>query len=90
MPTALLEAMAFGLPVATRPVGGIPDFFVNEEMGLLTESLDPNVYSKYIEQLINNSSLVAQISRTNYEYAKNHFMASIVAKNMEMIFNKFI
>lgn len=90
MPTALLEAMAFGLPVATRPVGGIPDFFVNEEMGLLTESLDPNVYSKYIEQLINNPSLVAQISRTNYEYAKNHFMASIVAKNMEMIFNKFI
>ena len=90
MPTALLEAMAFGLPIATRPVGGIPDFFVNGEMGLLTESLDPNVYSKYIEQLINNPSLVAQISRTNYEYARTHFMASIVAKNMEMIFNKFI
>ena len=90
MPTALLEAMAFGLPIATRPVGGIPDFFVNGKMGLLTESLDPNVYSKYIEQLINNPSLVAQISRTNYEYARTHFMASIVAKNMEMIFNKFI
>ena len=88
MPGALLEAMSFGLPVITRPVGGIPDFFINEKMGLLTESLNATDYSQYIEYLIDNPQLVLKISHNNYNYAKKHFMASIVAKNMEIFFNQ--
>lgn len=88
MPGALLEAMSFGLPVITRPVGGIPDFFINGEMGLLTDSLNATDYSQYIEHLMNNPQLALKISRNNYNYAKKHFMASIVAKNMEEIFNQ--
>ena len=88
MPGALLEAMSFGLPVITRPVGGIPDFFINGEMGLLTDSLNAADYSRYIEYLIDNPQLVLKISHNNYNYAKKHFMASIVAKNMEEIFNQ--
>jgi glycosyltransferase involved in cell wall biosynthesis len=41
MPTSVLEAMAFGLPVITRPVGGLIDFFENEKMGYMIESLEP-------------------------------------------------
>ncbi len=86
LPGALLEAMAFGLPAITRPVGGIPDFFTNGEMGMLTESLNPNDYAQYIEQLINDPVLTKKISLTNYNYAKEHFWASIVARQMEQIF----
>ncbi len=43
MPLSALEAMAFGLPIVTRPVGGIKDFFKNGKMGFITERLEPQV-----------------------------------------------
>lgn len=38
MPISVLEAMAFSMPVITRNVGGIKDFFINGEMGFCTDS----------------------------------------------------
>ena len=46
MPTVVLEAMAFGLPVITRPVGGLVDFFEDDKMGYMIESFDPKAYAK--------------------------------------------
>lgn len=34
MPTSVLEAMAFGLPIITRPVGGVVDFLSVEKWGI--------------------------------------------------------
>ena len=83
MPTSVLEAMAFGLPVITRPVGGLKDFFENDKMGFMIESLDPTDYAAKIELLINDRSKANKISDYNKQYAKEHFMASKVAKNLE-------
>lgn len=85
MPTSVLEAMAFGLPVISRPVGGLCDFFENSKMGYLIESLDPQEYAAEIEKILNNPAKVKAISLYNHEYAKKHFLASSVAKNIEHI-----
>jgi len=83
MPTSVLEAMAFGLPIITRKVGGLTDFFENDKMGYITESLEPNDFAFEIKKLINSPEKCKKISEYNYQYAKKHFMASKIAKNIE-------
>lgn len=85
MPTTVLEAMAFGLPVITRPVGGVCDFFENEKMGFLTESKDPTVFATLIERLTGNPSLRKEIGSYNIEFAYRYFRASTVARRIEQI-----
>ena len=92
MPTAVLEAMAFGLPIFTRNVGGLSDFFENGKMGYITDSLAPEDFAKAIENYILDANLTKKVSDYNAKYARSHFMASQVAKNIEKycksIYNK--
>ena len=83
MPTSVLEAMAFGLPVITRPVGGLSDILKNDLMGYTTKSLNPENFARRIELLIKSPEECLKMSQFNYQYAKDHFMASEVAKYME-------
>jgi len=83
MPTSVLEAMAFGLPVITRPVGGLSDILKNDLMGYTTKSLNPESFARRIELLINSPEECLKMSQFNYQYAKDHFMASEVAKYIE-------
>lgn len=86
MPNSILEAMAFGLPVITRSVGGLKDFFENNKMGFMTESRDPAVLAGLIMKLIDNPKLRIQIGRYNQEYVKDHVIASKVAERIERIY----
>lgn len=82
MPTTVLEAMAFGMPVVTRPVGGIKDFFVNGKMGYLSQSTRPEEIAESLEKLLSDKDHICNIANHNYVYAKNHFMASKVAERL--------
>jgi len=86
MPISVLEAMAFGLPVVTRAVGGLKDFFKNGEHGFITNSRDPGYFAYLLERLIANESLRTKISVFNYNYAQKFFLASEVTKRIESIY----
>lgn len=88
MATTVLEAMAFGLPVITRPVGGVKDFWENGKMGYLLEPFDPEEYASAIKGLIENPETVSDISRFNHQYANNHFLASEVVAKFESDINR--
>jgi len=90
MPTSVLEAMAFGLPIITRPVGGIMDFFEEGKMGYLIESLEPYQYNECILTLLKNQKRLESIGQYNHQYAKNNFLASKVAKSLESLFENFM
>jgi glycosyltransferase involved in cell wall biosynthesis len=85
MPNSVLEAMASGLPVITRPVGAIADFFEPEKMGFLIEGLDPVDFSFNIARLIRDRDLSLKISEYNKNYAREHFIASKVVRNLETL-----
>lgn len=83
MPTSLLEAMAFGQVIITRPVGGIPDFFNNDKMGFITDSKSANDYVKILENINSNFQSINKIGRFNHKYAQDNFLASKVVQQLE-------
>ena len=88
LPLSLLEAMAFGLPVVTRPVGGIKDFFEEGKHGFLSESKDPKVFADLIKKILEDENLYRSMSLYNYQYAQENFLASKVAKKLEKIYKE--
>lgn len=89
MPTTVLEGMAFGLPVITRPVGGLADFFENGKMGYINPTLDPVEIADGVRPFLKNPELTRQVAQYNHRYAMEHFMASKVARSLEKIFAKY-
>ena len=86
LPNSITEAMAFGLPVVTRPVGGIADFFKNGEHGFATLSRDPEMISNFMETILVDKPLYRKISMNNYQYAGSNFLASSAAERLERIY----
>jgi glycosyltransferase involved in cell wall biosynthesis len=86
LPLSVLEAMAYGLPIVTRTVGGLPDFFRDGEMGFLTESWEPEVLASLLDRLICDAGLYSRISLFNYTYARNHFTSSQIARSLAEVY----
>jgi glycosyltransferase involved in cell wall biosynthesis len=57
LPMALLEAMSWGLPVITTPVGGIPEVVTDNETGLLVNPGDVQQLAEAVQSLIEHESL---------------------------------
>lgn len=57
LPMALLEAMSWGLPVITTPVGGIPEVVTHKETGWLVNPGDVEQLAKAVQSLIESESL---------------------------------
>ncbi|MDG5467420.1 glycosyltransferase [Deltaproteobacteria bacterium IMCC39524] len=90
LPNSIVEAMAFGLPIVTRPVGGIPDFFLDGKHGFLTASKKPKKIAGLIEKLLLDEDLYKKISNANHSYATENFLASQAAGRFERLYNTIL
>lgn len=57
LPVAILEAMAYGLPIISTPVGGIPEAVVNGETGFLIEPGDVDDMVQKLTLLLHDAEL---------------------------------
>ena len=90
MPNSVLEAMAYGLPIVTTPVGGIKDFFEDSQMGFLVDSLEPKVFAEKLELLLNNPELGRRIGLFNRTFAHEEFAASKVSRRLQAIYSQLL
>ncbi|HBG04829.1 MAG: hypothetical protein A2075_11475 [Geobacteraceae bacterium GWC2_58_44] len=86
LPISVLEAMVFGLPVLTRPVGGIADFFEEGRMGFLLESKDPALWAGKLEQLAGDREALLAMGEYNHRYAAGRFSPDHVVRRLEAIY----
>jgi glycosyltransferase involved in cell wall biosynthesis len=90
LPVSMLEAMAYGLPVVVRPVGGIRDFFQNGRMGLLIEDLSTTAVINALETLISDEQLRIATGSFNRDYAEGHFGAGLVAATLKQMYDALL
>jgi len=62
MGSVLLDALAFGRPVAATRAGGIPEVIVDGDSGLLAEVRDPEDLGAAIARLVTDRELAARVS----------------------------
>jgi glycosyltransferase involved in cell wall biosynthesis len=72
MGSVLLDALAFGLPVAATRAGGIPEVIVDGQCGLLADVENPVALGDAIARLIRDDSLRARV-RANAKPRANEF-----------------
>lgn len=87
MPNSVLEAMAYGLPIVTRPVGGIRDFFEDGKMGFVTESSSCTAFADLIETLMRNWELRSDMGCRGNRFVVENCMASKVVTRLQAIYS---
>ena len=86
-PMAVLDAWAYGLPVITTPVGGLPDILKHGVNSLVFESGDIENLAKNIETLIIDEKLRGELSVQSHKLSENQFNIKNIAKKLEELYS---
>lgn len=82
--TAILEALAAGLPVVATRVGGIPDSVRDGETGLLAESENPASLATAMRRIMEEPELGKRLGKAACEMIDNEFTEPrLVQKTLE-------
>jgi len=88
-PMVLLEAMSYGIPVISTPVGGIPEL-VEKENGFLIKPGDIYSLKEKIQFLLEHSNIREQISINNYNTINQKFSMDYTFNRLEMIYDELL
>lgn len=87
-PMAVLDAWAYGLPVITTPVGGIPEIVVNGKNGMIFKPGDIDNLVSILEELITNEDLRQQLSKASLQMSKTQFNITTINQQIGEIYRK--
>jgi glycosyltransferase involved in cell wall biosynthesis len=82
----LLEAMMFGKPIVTCPVGGIPEIVSDGREALLCPPEDPHALARSLRSLVGDRELRARLGAQGRASYEARFESRAVARRMEGLF----
>jgi|SRR5918992_1161152 glycosyltransferase involved in cell wall biosynthesis len=84
MGSVLLDAMAFGIPIAATSAGGIPEVVTHGETGLLSPPRDPNALAEHIVRLLSDRGLAASLSARARDRVQDFSVDRMVDRTLEV------
>jgi glycosyltransferase involved in cell wall biosynthesis len=85
---SLLEAMACSLPVITTPTGGIKDFLIDGQNGLLVEAGSFQQLWQAIDRLLTDASLAGSLGRAALSTARERYTRDVVLEQHIELFDR--
>ena len=89
LPISILEAMSYGMPIISTPVGGIPEIVSNGENGYLVEPGNKEDIYIAIISLLNDSDLRNRMGRISLSRVGEH-LPEYVEKQLETLYNSLL
>jgi glycosyltransferase involved in cell wall biosynthesis len=83
---AILEAMAAGVPVVATRVGGIPEFVIHEDTGLLVAPADPEELADAIHGLLASPERAERMGRRAQAVAQMKFGIDSIVRQHERLY----
>lgn len=89
LPISILEAMSYGMPIISTPVGGIPEIVSNGENGYLVEPGNKEDIYKAIMSLLNDADLRNRMGRISLSRVGEH-LPEYVEKQLETLYDSLV
>jgi glycosyltransferase involved in cell wall biosynthesis len=90
LPMAILESMAWAVPVVATRVGGVPELVVDGATGLLVEPDDREALGAALEALVDDPGLRSSLGRAGAQRVATEFDSAIVAARMVALYEELL
>jgi glycosyltransferase involved in cell wall biosynthesis len=88
VPMAILEAMSWGIPVVTTPVGGIPEVVLNNVHGLLVSPGNVSELAAALSELLSKPETARQMGDAGRCRVKDTFAHDILIPRLEQLWKE--
>ena len=88
MPMAILEAMAWALPVVATPVGGIPELVREGVSGRIVPVSNPGLLADAITRLVNSEDLRLSLGLTARKRIRDEYSAEAMVRKLRLIYEQ--
>lgn len=90
LPMAVLDAWAYGLPVITTPVGGLPDVLLHGGNAMVFEPGDIIMLAKHIDALILNIDLRRKLSEASLRLSNEQFNVRSITHQLSELYRSLL
>ena len=90
LPKSLIEAAASGLPIITTDVVGCRQMVPSEKYGVLVKPKSVNSLFESYSKVLENRSLLFDISKNNRKRAEQEFSQSFISEEYRLIYKDYL